>query len=69
MAEDVDYFKFRAEAGQTLTFEVYCARIQDKIHDLQKHADPMVSIHDAEGREIRKVPAQSPSDARTHFTG
>jgi len=51
-AEDVDFFKFKAEAGQTLTFEVHCARLQDKIHDLQKHADPMLTLYDAEGREL-----------------
>ena len=51
-AEDVDYFKFHAEAGQTLTFEVLCARLQDKIHDLQKHADPMLTLFDADGREL-----------------
>ncbi len=51
-AEDVDYFKFHAEAGQTLTFEVLCARIQDRIHDLQKHADPMLTLFDATGREL-----------------
>jgi hypothetical protein len=51
-AEDVDYFKFHAEAGQTLTFEVHCARLQDKIHDLQKHADPMLTLFDADGREV-----------------
>jgi len=51
-AEDVDYFRFRAGAGQTFTFEVFCARIQDKIHDLQKHADPMLTLFDAEGREL-----------------
>src|SRR5262249_27323972 len=51
-AEDVDYFKFHAEAGQTLTFEVHCARLQDKIHDLQKHADPMLTLYDADGREL-----------------
>jgi hypothetical protein len=50
--EDVDYFKFRAEAGQTFTFEVLCARIQDKIHDLQKHADPMLTLYDSDGREL-----------------
>jgi hypothetical protein len=50
--EDVDYFKFHAEAGQTLTFEVICARIQDRIHDLQKHADPMLTLYDAQGREL-----------------
>jgi len=50
--EDVDYFKFHVDAGQTLTFEVYCARIQDKIHDLQKHADPMITLYDLDGREL-----------------
>ncbi len=50
--EDVDWFKFKAEAGQTLTFEVFAARIQDKIHDLQKHADPMITILEPSGREL-----------------
>jgi hypothetical protein len=50
--EDVDYFKLEAQAGQTLTFEVFCARLQDKIHDLQKHAKPMLTLYDAEGREL-----------------
>jgi hypothetical protein len=51
-AEDVDYFKLHVEAGQTFTFEVHCARLQDKIHDLQKHADPMLTLYDGEGREL-----------------
>lgn len=51
-AEDVDWFRFRAEAGQIFTFEVRCARLQDKIHDLQKHADPYVALFDADGREL-----------------
>jgi hypothetical protein len=50
--EDVDYFKFHAEEGQILTFEVQCARLEDKIHDLQKHADPMLTLFDAQGREL-----------------
>ena len=50
--EDVDYFKLHAEAGQILTFEVLCARLEDKIHDLQKHADPMLTLFDAQGREL-----------------
>jgi hypothetical protein len=50
--EDVDTFKLHAEAGQTLTFEVFCARLQDKIHDLQKHADPLLTLYDADGREL-----------------
>lgn len=51
-AEDVDNFRFTAKAGQTFTFDVVCARIQDKIHDLQKHADPLVTLLDATGREL-----------------
>jgi hypothetical protein len=50
--EDVDYYQFTAEAGQILTFEVNCARIQDKIHDLQKHADPLLVLYDAAGKEL-----------------
>jgi hypothetical protein len=51
-AEDVDCFRFAAKAGQTFTFDVVCARIQDKIHDLQKHADPLISLCDSTGREL-----------------
>jgi len=50
--EAVDYYTFTAKAGQTLTLEVVCARVQDKIHDLQKHADPLVAVFDAAGREL-----------------
>ncbi|HEY1187241.1 MAG TPA: PPC domain-containing protein [Gemmata sp.] len=52
LAEAVDYYSFRAKAGQHLTFEVICARIQDKIHDLQKHADPLIAVYDPEGKEL-----------------
>ena len=51
-AENVDYYQFAAKAGQVLTFEVACARIQDKIHDLQKHADPLVAVFDLDGKEL-----------------
>jgi hypothetical protein len=50
--EDVDFFKFKAKAGQTFTFEAICARIQDRIHDLQKHADPIITLFDDAGREL-----------------
>jgi hypothetical protein len=50
--EDLDYFKFDAKEGEIVTFEMFCARIQDKIHDLQKHAKPMLTLFDAEGREL-----------------
>jgi hypothetical protein len=51
-AVDIDHFKFKAKAGQTFTFEVLCARLQDKIHDLQKHADPILTLYDGTGREL-----------------
>lgn len=50
--EDVDCFKFRAEAGTTVSVEVLAARIEDRIHDLQKHADPLIALYDAGGREL-----------------
>ncbi|VTS07266.1 PPC domain-containing protein [Tuwongella immobilis] len=52
IVEDVDCFRFAAKKGETLTFTVYCARLQDKIHDLQTHADPLISVLDADGREL-----------------
>ncbi len=51
-AENVDYYKVKTTAGRVLTFEVFCARLEDKIHDLQKHADPLLRVLDADGREL-----------------
>ncbi|MFQ5733432.1 MAG: hypothetical protein ACE5KM_15955 [Planctomycetaceae bacterium] len=50
--EDVDYFKFAARAGQSLTFHVRSMRLQDRIHDLQKHADPIIAIRNAAGSTL-----------------
>src|SRR5207249_12126216 len=52
MAVDVDFFKFHAEAGQTFSFEVHGARLHVRIHDLQKHADTMLTLYDAIGSEL-----------------
>ncbi|MCA9121564.1 MAG: PPC domain-containing protein [Planctomycetaceae bacterium] len=51
-AEDVDYFKFTVEAGQTLSFHVRSQRLQDRIHDLQQHVDPILSIRDGNGTTL-----------------
>ncbi|HEY0983988.1 hypothetical protein [Schlesneria sp.] len=48
-AEDADFWKFSAEAGQTIHFQVRCQRLQDKIHDLQVHADPILFLRDSTG--------------------
>jgi hypothetical protein len=50
--EDVDYYKFYAAAGQPLVFRVRCARLQDRIHDLQTHADPIVTLRTATGATL-----------------
>ncbi len=50
--EDVDWFMFAAKAGDELTFAVQAARLQDKIHDLQSHIDPILVLCDATAREL-----------------
>jgi hypothetical protein len=51
-AEDVDYFKFHATAGQSFAFNVRSARLQDRIHDLQQHSDPILTLRNAMGVTI-----------------
>jgi hypothetical protein len=50
--EDIDYYKFAGRRGDEFTFIVKAARLQDKIHDLQSHIDPIISILDLSGREL-----------------
>ena len=51
-AEDVDFFRFEADAGDTICFHARCMRLQDRIHDLQQHADPILSLRNASGSTI-----------------
>ncbi|GAC1450187.1 MAG: hypothetical protein NVSMB9_34460 [Isosphaeraceae bacterium] len=51
-AEDVDWYAFEAKAGQKLTFSVWANRLENKIHDLQAHFDPILALHDSTGREL-----------------
>ncbi len=51
-AEDVDYFRFKAEAGQAFTFHVRSSRLQDRIHDLQTHSDPILMLRTAAGNTL-----------------
>ena len=48
-AEDVDFFRFHVDASKTFCFHVTCMRLQDRVHDLQLHADPILTIRDANG--------------------
>ncbi|MFO0945431.1 MAG: pre-peptidase [Planctomycetota bacterium] len=51
-AEEVDVYKIAAKAGQRIVCEVEAARLMDKIHDLQTHFDPVLTLLDGTGREI-----------------
>ncbi len=51
-AEDVDLFRFQIESPQTLVFHMRSMRLQDRIHDLQQHVDPIVSLRDAAGSTL-----------------
>ena len=39
-------------AGQALNFHVRCGRLQDKIHDLQLHCDPILMLRNSAGVTI-----------------
>ena len=48
-AEDVDYFKFTVPETRRLTFHVQSPRCENKIHDLQVHSDPILTLRNASG--------------------
>ena len=50
--EDVDWYAVEVEKGEHITFEVWGNRLENKIHDLQTHLDPILSLHDQTGREL-----------------
>ena len=50
--EDLDYFKFKGQAGQRLAIHCRCMRLQDRIHDLQTHADPIVTLKNNLGSTV-----------------
>jgi hypothetical protein len=47
--EDVDFYKFKVTAGTALTFHVRCQRLENRIHDLQEHADPILTLRNSAG--------------------
>ena len=66
-AEDVDTYKLKVQAGEDLTFSVLCARLEDKIHDLQEHADPILVIRDSTGRELASNDDYYRADPLLHY--
>jgi hypothetical protein len=65
--EDLDIYKFRAQAGEQITFSVLCARLQDKIHDLQQHTDPILTLRDSTGRELASNDDYYRADPLLHY--
>ncbi len=65
--EDVDCYKFSALAGQEITFVVQCARLLDKIHDLQEHADPVLILRDLNGLELARNDDYYRADSLLHY--
>jgi hypothetical protein len=50
--EDVDFYRFHAKAGTGLTFHVRSMRLQNRIHDLQQHVDPILTLRHASGTTL-----------------
>ena len=50
--EDVDFFKFQVSEPTTLNFHVLAMRLEDKIHDLQTHVDPIITVRTASGSTV-----------------
>jgi len=66
-AEDLDVFKFTVKAGQALTFHVLAARLEDKIHDLQEHVDPLLTLKNARGVDLAQVDNYFFADPLLHY--
>jgi hypothetical protein len=50
--EDRDFYKFHIEAGRSLVFRVRGMRLEDRIHDLQSHLDPILTLRWPNGSTI-----------------
>lgn len=50
--EDVDWYAITVKSGQRVTFSLWGRRLEHKIHDLQQQLDPILILHDAQGREL-----------------
>lgn len=66
--EDVDCYRFAATAGSAWTFHVQCGRLQDKIHDLQTHADPILTLRNATGSVLAASDNVFAADPLLHYT-
>ena len=66
--EDVDCFAIEAKAGQTIAFTLWGNRLENKIHDLQTHLDPILILTDSLGRELASDDNHDFADPRLVYT-
>lgn len=48
-AEDLDFYKFKVEAGTALIFHVRSQRLLNRLHDMQIRVDPMITLRTSSG--------------------
>ncbi len=65
--EDVDFYKFHIKAGTAWTFHAWCQRLQDRIHDLQEHADPILTLRNAAGTVLAANDNYFFADSLLHY--
>lgn len=65
--EDVDYYKFTVAAGTALTFHVQSQRLQNKIHDLQEHSDPILTLKNSAGSVLAANDNYFAGDPLLHY--
>src|SRR4029078_7566097 len=51
-----------------VTFSVWGNRLEDKVHDLQMHLDPIVQLFDSSGRELAVDDNAQFADPRLTYT-
>src|SRR5579872_5668376 len=51
-AEDLDFFKFKVDAGTGLTFHVRSQRLMNRLHDMQTRVDPMITLKTTAGATL-----------------
>jgi hypothetical protein len=66
-AEDVDNYKFTVEAGAALSFHVRSSRLQNRLHDFQVHADPIITLKNSAGTVLELVDNYFFADPLLHY--
>jgi hypothetical protein len=65
--EDVDYYKFNVAANTALTFHVWSQRLQNRIHDLQEHSDPIITLKNSAGTVLAANDNYFAGDPLMHY--